>query len=69
VLFQEAEEPPRRNAGPSVRSLHGDQRCQFERFEQADATDLACRRFSDQQVSALECSLEDGPRVTLCCRA
>jgi len=47
VLFQEAEEPPCCDAGAALRSLDGDQRRQFERFEQADAADLVCRCFGD----------------------
>ena len=51
------------------RVLHGDQRGQLQRLGQADAAKLPQRVLRDQEVAAVDCSLEGRPRVALCGRA
>ena len=51
------------------RILDGDQRGQLQRLGKGDAADLPQRVLCDQEVAALDRSLEDRPRVALCGRA
>jgi hypothetical protein len=48
-----------------LRFLLRDQRRQLERLEQRQRSDLARRRLGDDQVVALDRSLEDRPRMPL----
>ena len=53
----------------SSRILLRDQRDELERLVERHDADLAGGRFGDEEVAAVDRSLEDGPRMSLCCRA
>ena len=69
VVVEVAPHPAGSGAAVAAGILVGDQGDELERLVEADLSDLACRRLRDEQVAALDRSLKDGPRMSLCCRA
>jgi hypothetical protein len=61
-LIEVAGQPAGREAAVALRCLLCDERCQLERLGETDSADLLRCCLGDEQIPALERSLEDGTR-------
>ncbi len=58
-------EPAGGDAGVAARILHRDQGSQLQSLDERDPTELTQRVLGDEQVAALDSSLEGRPRMAL----